>query len=273
MKPLPLLLALLPLAGCAQFADYLPTVSFGRLDVNDLDWERIDTDFVFMVNNPNPIDIGLDNFDYALALGGVELLSGADPDGLELIGEDESEMALPVSMNFQDLFDVVEAVRGEDAYDFGLAGSFGFDTPLGVVDLPYDAEGQFPALRTPSFDLSKVRIADFDITTATIEIDMDVDNDHGSTLWFEDFDYSLDMAESQVATGFLADLGAVDGASTGTVTLPVELDFISLGTAIYDALTGDEVRVGLSASTNVVTPFEGFTIPLSIDESGKINIE
>lgn len=271
LRPLALAPALLLGTGCEVLSEYLPTVAFDRLDVDSVDWDGASADFVFKIDNPNPIEVKLARFDYTLAFAEVEWLSGDDPDGLVLDASSGSELALPVTIEFETLYEVVQATRGLDTVPFGLAGSFGFNTPAGVVDLPYDAEGGFPALRTPSFAFAKVRVEDYDWSSATVAIDLNVDNDHESTLDFTNFDYALELEGTDVGTGFLADLGTVDGAQTGTLSVPFTIDFLSAGTAIYDAITSGEVDIGLTAATDVQTPFGA--VPLSVDESGHVEID
>ena len=267
--------SLLLLTGCfEQIEPYLPTVQFGRLDVQNLDWDHIETDFVFYVDNPNPVGIPLESFDYALALADVELLSGADPDGLELLAADMSEVALPVNLEFLSVYELINTTRGLDDVPFGLEGSFGFDSPLGVVNLPYDAGGDFPALRTPELELGRLRLENLSFTGATLELDVEVDNDHGSTVWLENFDYALSLEGIEVGTGMIEDFAGVDGATTYTVGLPLEVNFLDAGEAIYEALTGgDKINVKIEAATDVITPFESYTLPLEISKTGRLSLQ
>jgi len=267
----PLFVTMLSLGtGCEVLADYMPQVAFDRLDVQSVNWDGADANFVFTINNPNPIQVKLARFDYSLAFADVEWLSGDDPDGLVLDASGSSELALPVNIVFQDLFDVVQATRGMDTIPFGLQGSFGFDTPVGVADLPYDADGDFPALRTPTFAFKKVRVDSLDWTSARLAVDLNVDNEHASNLDFRNFDYRVKMDGTTVGTGLLADLGSVTGDSTGVLSVPLTIDFLSAGTAIYDAINSGQVNVGLAAGTDVDTPFG--VIPLSIDETGNVQV-
>ncbi len=274
MRPI-LTTSLLFLTGCfEEIEPFLPTVDFGRLDVQTLDWDHIETDFVFYVDNPNPVGIPLESFDYALALAEIELLSGADPDGLDILASDMSEVALPVDLEFTSVYELIQTTRGLDAVPFGLDGNFGFDTPLGVVSLPYDAGGDFPALRTPEINLGKLSLDELSWTSATLELDLDIDNDHGSTVWLENFDYALSLEGIEVGTGFVDDFASVDGASTYTVSLPLEVDFLDAGAALYEAFTGgDDINVKIEAATDVITPFEEVTLPLEISKSGRLTLQ
>ncbi len=52
------------------------------------------------------------------------------------------------------------------------------------------------------------------------------------------------------------------------------LNFLDAGTAVYEALTGgDKINVKIEAGTDVITPFEGYTLPLEISESGRLSLQ
>ncbi len=297
-------------AGCTDGAGGLLDVSFDRLDVQNIDFETVDADFVFRVENNTSFGLSVAEFDYALQFADVEWLDGDDPDGLTLLADDYSEIALPTSVVFGDLYEMVQAVRGEDNIGFGLDGNFGLalatdtvtyddsaasegeassqgieqsDDGTYILDIPYNADGDFPALRRPKFSFQKIRLADLSLSTASIELDLGVDNEHESNLWFTNFDYSLGLDGSTVASGLVADLGGVDGAasgdvsaaSIGTLTLPIDIDLLSLGAAgveIYQALANNEpLNLNLAAATDVDTPFG--VVTLAIDGTGNVSIE
>lgn len=266
-----LALSILALSTGCEGGDYLPSIAFDRLDVKDLTWDDVESDFVFKVDNPNPLSITLTRFDYTLSFKETEWLAGDDPDGLTLAADGSSDLALPAHIVFEELYNVVQATKGEDDIPFRLKGSFGFDTPIGEVNLPYDADGSFPALRTPKVDFSKLRVADLTFTTADIEVDLAVNNEHGSNLWFQNFDYDIDLGNNDVGQGIVSDLGVADGATESTLTLPLQVDLVETGSAVYDILTGQQAQIGLTAGTDVDTPFG--VIPLTIDETGNVTIQ
>lgn len=264
---------LLPLflVGCgADLSGFLPTVRFNRFEVKSIDFEHIDTDFVFDIDNPNPVGAPVDRFEYALQLGGVEVLAGDDPDGLELVANGSSEFALPVGLDFASVYEAVQATRGMDYVPFGLAGGFGFDTDIGPVDIRFDEDGSYPALRIPQVKLGKLRIENVGASQVDFGLDLDVDNDHGSSLFFENLDFRLDFAGVEVGDGALEDAGEVPGATTRTMTLPFSVDYASALEAIYAVASGEKLKVGLDATMDVDTPFG--VLPLHVDESGDIEV-
>jgi LEA14-like dessication related protein len=249
-------------------------VEFDRLDVNQVSWDEVDTDFVFKVSNPNPIGIQMQRFDYALSFDGLEWVSGDDPDGLQVAAADESEVALPALVGFMDLYEMVQAVRGADDIPFEISGTFGFDTDFGSIDIPYAADGSFPAVRKPTVDFSRIRLDSVDWNGASFEVELEVDNEHLSSLWLSNFDYSLDLEGSSVASGVLDTFElepVADGASKGIVSIPVEVSFLDVGMGLYDALTSSSADLELNATTDVETPFG--IIPMTVERSGSVAIE
>jgi LEA14-like dessication related protein len=259
--------SLLAFTACEEFDPYLPTVSFDDFTVRQIDFEQIGVDFAFAIDNPHPVSIDLAAFDYQLSLQDISLITGDAEDGFTLEANGASPLVIPVDLAFLDTWNVVEATRGVDTIDYSLSGSFGFNTPIGQVDLPYrELGGDFPALRTPVFSLQALRLDAFDLFAldATLALDLGVDNAHESSLFFEAFHYTLDLAGEPVVSGVVDNLGEVAGAQGGTFTLPIEVDLLKASLGIVDALTFQKpIDVGLVATMDVSTPFG--VIPLDLD--------
>jgi LEA14-like dessication related protein len=269
----PFLASLVLCAGCSELSQFLPTVSFDGLEIRELTFEQADVDFVFQVDNPNPVRMSLASFDYALELEAVPFLEGDNPDGFTLEPSAGSPLVLPVTLGYADIWNTIQATRGEDVVDFLLSGAMGFDTPAGHVDLPYSEDGDFPALRTPKFSFSDVRVPSFDLLagTAEVEVDLGVDNELESTLFFENFRYDLTFDDAPVASGLLGSFD-VGGATAGTVTLPITVNLLSVGVGVVDAIvSGGTIDLGLDAAMDVDTPFG--IVPLSIDETGAVDLD
>jgi LEA14-like dessication related protein len=267
---------LMAITGCSELEPFLPKVKFDKLSVRDITFQEANVDFVFSIENPNPVGVNLASFSYALGFEEIQLLSGDNADGFELKAMGSSKLELPVDLIFADAWNTVQATRGIDDIGFGLDGNFGFDIPeLGEVKVPYDAGGSFPALRTPQISLQALRATKVDLftQTASLELDLGIDNDHFSTLFFNGLDYDLKLGGSSVADGLIADLAEVDGANSETVVLPININLLNVGSSVVNALTGNgALDVKLAATVNVLTPFTDLPIPLSIDESGNLTV-
>lgn len=260
------------LIGCGvDLSSFVPTVKFSRLDLTDIDFDHIDTNFVFQVDNPNPVGAPVDRFDYNLQLMGVDILSGDDPNGLTLAAEGTSEMALPVSFDFVNLYDAITATRGEDYVDFGLQGGFGFDSDVGPVDINFDEAGSYPALRIPKITLGKLKIKSFSGTQLGLGLDIALDNDHGSAIDFADIGFNLQVAGVNIGDGAVGDTVTVEGATSQNLSLPITVDVVQAAGAAAAILAGQPVDVKLDLNSNVNTPFG--VLPLHVDQTGNVTIE
>lgn len=260
------------LLGCSPdlLKAFVPTVNFDRIEIQDLDFEHIDTQFVFRVDNPNPVGIPLERFAYNLSFEGVDILSGNATDDLNLEAADSSEIALPVSLIFSYIYDLVDATRGEDTIAFQLDGAFGFDSDIGPIDVSYEAENEFPALRIPEIKLNKLQLQNVDLSGANFALDFSVDNDHGSAINLHDMDFDLDIAGVNIG-GQLATVGEVPGATTDTFSLPFGISFLEAAQAIAAVASGEKLNVDFGADVDVDTPFG--IIPLNFDKNGDVSVQ
>ncbi len=262
------------LVGCggggSALSSFVPTVKFNRLALTDIDFENLSVDFVFDVHNPNPVDLPLERFDYGLDLAEIEILSGDSPDGVLLREESTSEMVLPVSLSFTGIYDLVTADRGDDNLPFRFVGGFGWDTDIGPVDVSFDESGDFPALRVPKIDLGELRVGEITDTRAGFVLDVDVDNDHGTTLDFANLDFKVKFAGTEVGVGSQEEFGSVEGATTKKLTVPFSVDYVDAATALVALASGEPLTVDLKATSDVTTPFG--LVPMSINEDGDVSV-
>ena len=264
---LPLLAAVLA-TGCVKgtdlgaLADALeearPTVSLEDLALTALDFDGVEGDFVFAVDNPNPVSLEVSTFHYALSLNDQGFLEGTENKGIALAAGGGTQVVLPVALAFADLLEQLQVADGTDSVPYTLSGWFGVETPLGELQVPYEQAGAFPALRRPEIALSGLRLDSLDLLTqqATLAVDLDVTNP-GGALSLADFDYDLVFEGQNVAGGGLQTLTALDAGASRTVTLPFTLNLRETATAVVTALTSGSARLdlGVAATADVGTPF------------------
>jgi LEA14-like dessication related protein len=248
--------------GLGALADALeaarPTVSLADLKLTALDFDGVEGDFVFSVDNPNPVGLDLSRFHYALSLNDQGFLEGTEDKGMTLAAGSGTQVVLPVALAFADLLEQLGVADGRDSVPYTLSGWFGVETPLGEVQVPYERSGELPVLRRPEIALSGLRLDSLDILTrqATLAVDLDVTNP-GGALSLADFDYDLIFEGQNVAKGGIEEMTSLDAGSTRTVTLPFTLNLRETASAVVTAITGGSARLdlGVSASADVGTPF------------------
>jgi len=240
-------------------APYTPKLRFERLAVDKIDFSSISVDFVFAVQNPNPISVKLDQFGYSLGLEGVEFLKGRNTDGIALKSKGDTELSIPVALAFADIFKLVQNIDGKDDIAFSLAGDFGFNTPVGMATIPFKEEGRFPVVRPPTISLKGAKLGEISVMKgkAVLNVDLGFKNDKGGApISFKGFDYALKLAGTAVSTGVLENVPDAPAGQEQLVTLPVSLDLLKLGKTMITALQSKKpVDVALDAKVMVGTPF------------------
>jgi LEA14-like dessication related protein len=259
--------------GKVDVKKYLPKVTFDRMKVAEVDWSGMRADFTFDVENPYPVGLKLKSFAYDLALEEQQFLNSASDAGLDLGAASTSQMVLPARIEFADVFALVKDLQGKDDIGFRINGNFGVDTPIGPVTVPFDESGRMPTLKAPKIKPTAVRVGKVNLMqqSATLEIDLGVTNRALDAVYgLKDMGYGLDLGGTRIATGNLAEV-AVAAGQTETVTLPVTVNLLSLGSTLVSAITQKKaLDVRVDASMSVDTPLGG--IPLSIDETTNLQL-
>lgn len=275
-------LATLTLSGCAKggglgglgIEKYLPTVKFDKFNVKDLSFEKIDTVFVFDVQNNVPIKLPLGSFSWNLDLAENSFLKGDNSKGFTLEPNASSKLRIPVTAVFKDLFTAIAGLSGKDTVPFKLSGKMGFDTPLGEIKLPYQSRGDFPVLRIPKIQIAKLRVDKLDVLghTARLALDLNVSHEQASAMQFLDFDYAFKLGGKSLVSGVIRSLADVPGGQSEVVSIPINIDLLAAGTTIVSAITNhSKMDVGLDANMNVKTPFGD--VPLKIASLSSLKIE
>ena len=78
-KLLLIALGFFALTGCSELEPFLPKVKFDTLSVRNISFQEANVDFVFSIENPNPVNVKLASFSYALGFEEIPLLSGEVP--------------------------------------------------------------------------------------------------------------------------------------------------------------------------------------------------
>ena len=277
----------------------LPTVSFSHLDVKTIDFEHVQSDFVFTIDNPNPVGFSVNHFDYNLAFEEIEWIQGDNPDGLAILPEDENLVALPVDIVWTDLFEMVQALRGKDHIDFNLDGNFGIrlasDTILFdqqeadvsaagidsiqedqdgyVFDFPYDVLGDFPALRKPKLSFRKLVVENWSLSEVNLDLRMHVDNEHASNLTFQRFAYNLQLGNADIITGVAEELNDVIAGASEEGSTEGNSDENAFTSNQGNKILNLPIRIDLAqAGQSILTLLQGNT-NLNLSLNGEVDVE
>lgn len=258
----------LPAPVTDKLKDFTPTITFKKLEIKKVSFQNADVDFVFDVQNPNPLKVSLASFKYQLDFEGTKAVEGSDPNGLVLAASGSSEMRLPVSLVYEELYKTIQAVKGKDDINFALSGEFGFNTPIGEAKVPYKETGSFPAPKKPKIEFVSIKIEKPKLLSpnqTSGEVQFKIANEHATPINFKNFNFNIDLNKKPATSGNIPQMEPCPGNSEITVKLPIQINVLSVGAAfISSILAGNALDFKIASTLTVNTSFGD--LPLSFDQ-------
>jgi LEA14-like dessication related protein len=130
----------------------LPIPKAPAVEVSSIGWQELTLSrargtATLDVTNTNDFLIGLDSFDYALSIGGVQVATGTTPSAQTFEAGASGGLTIPIDVRPIDLgtalFDILRGSRAS----YGIEGTFRVGTPFGPLDLPFGGSGETPMQR------------------------------------------------------------------------------------------------------------------------------
>lgn len=224
-----LLLATLILSGCAGMRDALdpkpPTVSVEGVRVTALGFNHADLALDLRVENPNAIAVQLAGFDYRLAVDGRSVLQGDRQRRLELPANDATTLGVPLRLNFGDVAGVLGSLSGRDRIDYEIELGLDVDVPvLGQRRVKATTADSLPIPQRPDISLRSLRVTKLDVTGATIQAALAIENPNGFALALDRLQWDLAVDGAALASGGSTAPLRVGPNGAGTLRLEISLD-------------------------------------------------
>lgn len=224
-----LLVAVFVLSGCAGVRDALdpkpPTVSVEGIRVTAFGFNHADLALDLRVENPNAIAVELAGFDYRLAVDGRPVLRGNRKRRLELPAKDASTLDVPLRLNFGDVAGVIGSLAGRDRIDYEIELGLDVDVPvLGRRRVEAATADSMPIPHRPGIELRSLRVTKLDVTGATIEATLAIDNPNGFALALDRLQWELVVDGAAIANGSSTAPLHVGPNGDGTLHIEINLD-------------------------------------------------
>ncbi|KAA3600950.1 MAG: hypothetical protein DWQ06_09010 [Calditrichaeota bacterium] len=218
-----------------------PTASITNVQFKNASFTGIDLAFDVKLENPNPIAVSLSSFDFDFKVNGNSFVKGLQDKKMTLAKNGSSTIEIPVSLNFNELYNTVKSVKNSDESTFDMACGFAFDVPiLGETRVPVSKSGVLPTIKLPSVSVKGLKLDKMGFTGAEMELQLEFENPNSFDINLNKFDYDFEVSGKSWAKGALTSMSKATSKGKSEITIPVKLDFSQVGMTVYGMLTGND---------------------------------
>ncbi|HUT65145.1 MAG TPA: LEA type 2 family protein [Spirochaetota bacterium] len=252
----------------------LPSVRVVSAEIRSLSFTEAKLLFDLMINNPNPIGLTTEGFEYEFLIEGESFLKGKQEGRVQIDANGSSIIPFPLVIEYASIYRAFELLREKDSAEYALNLSLFFDLPLlGRVEVPVRHQGEIPLLKLPRIVPSSLRVERISLSSADLVLSLTVENPNPFEFDVSLFRYELTINSRQWAEGISRDI-AVRPKQKSVVEIPLSINFIEIGESIPGLLAGEEiVTYELRGEVNILTPLSLLgEIALPFALSGEIPI-
>lgn len=260
------------LISCAAVKELIqaPSVSINTVKIADASFEDVTLNFDLLVSNPNQFGILLSGFDYSFALENKEFLTGDENREIRVSGAAQSNVNIPVTLNFQQVYKLAKEFESLDSLDYILSGHFKPGGLLAGFPIPFSKTGSLPNVRIPKISFKGLKVNSLGFSGVDLELGVGIDNNNVFGFDIGKLDYNINLAGTQVASGISENLAKIPGKGSGEIKLPIKMSFMSLAGPLRSALTGNAVEATVTGGADLNTPFGIFNLPINTQQNVNI---
>jgi LEA14-like dessication related protein len=254
-----------------------PTVEYRTVQVQGLDFERVSLLLDFAVTNPNALDLNASAYRWNVSIGGKEFVTGTSPAPLTVAGKSTSVVQIPVSIGFNDLFDVFGDLAANDSVPYVVNLSTDLEIPvLGTRSIPVSSKGYVPVPKLPTFRIDDFELTKFSLAGSVVTLKMRVANPNYFAVTYSNATYALKVNGEEWLNSRLNRSIEIMPKSDVVLSIPIDVNLQRWGTTVYRILTrGEEFSYALNGKGDLSVGLPDFPelmgIPFSV--TGKQRIE
>jgi LEA14-like dessication related protein len=268
------------LSGLMQKKIQLPELSFSTAKLSKLSFDAADLLFDIKIKNPNALGVKLAGFDYDLFLAGNSFLKGKQNKALNIPAQGENNLELPLSLNFQKVYDTIKMLMDKDSTNFEFRGGLSFNLPvLGNIRIPIKKAGDLPLPKIPQIYPENIKMkatqTSFGIPSgADFDLIIKVKNPNAFAMILQNLNYNFVVNGKKWVTGSGKQNAEINQKGEGTLRIPISMNFLEMGTAAYDiVVNGREFSYNFAGLLDMATsvPLLG-NVKLPFNQNGKLKI-
>lgn len=260
---LSILIALL-LISCSSIRDLAdvkePQVAFSDMSIQNITFEGVTLLFDFEVNNPNRFGVNAESYNYEFFINERSFITGEQNQPIRIESESASQIQIPVSLTFSEVYDSFRSVLRQDSISYLLSSEVEFDVPvMGNRKVPVSADGTLPIPKVPRIQFGNFDVKNISLSGAEVEISFRIANPNAFGISLANAKYELTVNGRQWLDTELEERVHVDGSEQRMITIPVRLSATQMGSAMVEIMSGNSsFNYKLSGSAEISADLEGF---------------
>ena len=272
MKKAGILILFLLLTGCTALQQMVqaPTVKVEDVKLKDVSFQELTLDFGLNVNNPNIFGVQLLGFDYLFVIEDKEFLKGDQTQNVDILAQSANKVNIPLTLNFQDLYDLMTRVKSLDSLSFQMSGHFKPGGLLAGLDIPFSRTGKLPNVHIPKINLKGVKLNNLSFSGVNLNVDLGIENGNAFGFDLGKLNYAIKLGGNSVAEGITEKLASIPAKGTGNISIPVSLNFSGLSSSLYSMLTKKTIDCQVDGNAMLNSALGNFNLPINTKQNVSI---
>ncbi|MBN1483064.1 hypothetical protein EH223_14160 [candidate division KSB1 bacterium] len=238
-----------------------PDVKVESVNITDFSFEDVTLDFGLLISNQNAFGVDLEGYSYQFAIEGKEFLSADQARQIDIAAAANSNISIPVTVNFKKLYELMTQTKDLDSLSFSLVGNLRPGGLLSNFDIPFKKSGSLPNVRIPQIKFSGLQVKKMGFTGIDLEVGLNLVNNNVFAFDIGKLNYDIALAGSQLIKGSTEKLASVPAKGSGEIKVPVSLDFSGALGSLTSILKGNSVQATITGDTDLSTPFGPVNLP------------
>ncbi|MFQ6069721.1 MAG: LEA type 2 family protein [Candidatus Aminicenantales bacterium] len=246
-------------------------VSLRERKVQDLSFSGLELVFYVNIANTSNRPVYLFRYDYRFEVNDQEYLKVIeDVDGaLKIDPKKTTVISLPIRITYQNLFQAVEGIEGEDRAVCYLNGGLTFtDGKKQFERFPVAFSADFPLLKQPEIEFLSFQIKNLTIGGADVMFEVLFKNRNNFELLVDRLNYRIELGGSLLDEGTVSGNKNIEGKGSRRFSFPMLFNFFEVGSEVYDKLRQQSSECRFSGEAEVMTAWGRVRIPF--EKSGLI---
>jgi len=233
------------LVGCSTLQELAniqkPAVSVENIQISGLNFNQLDLLFNLGIENPNQLAITLAGLNYEFYLNDQSFVKGISDSTQIIAAKTKSQLEIPVSLDFKNIYQTYQSLKSQDSSDYKMQIGLTFELPvIGRTILPISKEGKVPLIKFPSVKVNSLKLKNLNLTSASLELDINLDNPNSLSLMLNQFNYQLRINQQNWLSGNQSQPQKINAKASQSLKIPFSLNFLEIGQTVYQTLQGNQ---------------------------------